>query len=157
MSDSEAHRALIDRLYTAMNAHDGEAMAACYHPDAHFSDPVFPDLRGPEVGRMWRMLCRRGKDLRVEHSRVVADATSGSAHWEAWYTFSATGRKVHNVIDASFRFSDDLIVDHRDDFDLWRWSRMALGPVGWILGWSPIVRNRVRAQAAEGLAKEKDA
>jgi hypothetical protein len=24
----------------------------------------------------------------------------GMASWEAWYTFSATGRRVHNKIDA---------------------------------------------------------
>src|SRR5262249_41117213 len=36
---------LIRRLYTAFASHDGPAMAACYAPDAHFSDPVFVDLR----------------------------------------------------------------------------------------------------------------
>ena len=41
----------------------------------------------------------------------------GSAHWEADYTFSATKRKVHNVVDARFELRDGLIVKHTDVFD----------------------------------------
>ena len=126
-------------------------MGACYAPDAGFSDPVFQDLRGDEVRAMWRMLCERGKDLTVSHSAVEADDASGTARWEADYTFSGTGRKVHNEIAASFKFADGLIADQVDRFDLWRWSRQALGPTGLLLGWSPVVRNKVRAQARANL------
>ena len=115
-------------------------MAACYAPDARFSDPVF-DLAGDEVGAMWSMLCERGRDLRVEWRDVRADDATGAAHWEARYTFSATGRPVHNVIDAAFTFSAGRIARHVDTFDLWRWSRMALGAKGALLGWTPFVRN----------------
>jgi hypothetical protein len=97
------------------------------------------------------MLCARAKDLRVEHSRIVIDGDRGTAHWEAWYTFSPTGRKVHNVIDALFRFEGETLIEHLDVFSLWRWSRQALGPVGLVLGWSPLVRAKVQAQARQGL------
>ena len=145
--------ALLNRFYTAFAARDGATMSGCYHADASFSDPVFPDLKGPEVGGMWRMLTSRARDLKVEHSAVVADDQTGSAHWEAWYPFSATGRAVHNIIDASFTFKDGLIFTHKDHFDFYRWSRQALGATGWLLGWTPIVANKVRGQAAAGLAK----
>ena len=43
---------------------------------------------------MWRMLCARGKDLRVVASRHRAPTTpAGRAHWVATYTYSATGRR----------------------------------------------------------------
>ena len=45
-----------------------------------------------------------------------------------------TGRPVHNIIDAQFTFRDGLIVTHIDTFNLWRWSRMALGPKAVALG-----------------------
>lgn len=141
----------IHRFYEAFAARDAQAMAACYHPEIHFSDPVFPDLHGPRAGAMWRMLCEAGKDLQVSHGEVRADATSGAARWEATYTFSGTGRKVHNRIHADFRFQDGLILDHRDSFDFWAWSRQALGPVGWLLGWTPLLRRKVQAQAAARL------
>jgi hypothetical protein len=63
---------------------------------------------------------------------------------------------VHNKIDASFRFRDGKIAEHTDDFDLYRWTRMALGPVGVLLGWSPLVKGQVRAQAKNQLARFRD-
>ena len=148
-----ANAELINRFYQAFERRDHEAMAACYTDDAHFSDPVFTDLRGDEVRAMWRMFCLRGEDLEVRHSGVEADAERGSGHWDADYTFSGTGRKVHNEIDSSFRFRDGLIAEHTDSFDLWKWTRQALGAPGVLLGWSPPVQNKVRAQARETLAE----
>lgn len=136
----------IDRFYRAFAARDGEAMAACYAPDARFTDPVFPDLRGEEPGAMWRMLCGRATDLRIEHRDVSADEERGSAHWEAWYTF-ATGRKVHNVIEARFEFEDGKIVRHVDDFDFGRWSRQAIGIPAVLLGWTGLLQRKVRRTA----------
>ena len=75
----------------------------------------------------------------------------GRAHWDAHYTFSRTGRPVHNSITAGFAFKDGLIARHADRFSFWRWSRQALGPVGLWLGWTPLLRARVRANARAGL------
>ena len=147
-----ANEATIRRFYEAFQQRDAATMAACYGPDVRFSDPVFTDLRGAQAGLMWKMLCERGKDLKLEFRDVRADDATGSAHWEAWYTFSATGRKVHNVIDATFEFRDGRIVSHTDRFDLYRWSRQALGPAGLLLGWTPLLQDKVRAMAAKGLA-----
>lgn len=149
-SDVHPNAALINRFYAAFARRDAGGMAACYAPDARFTDPVF-DLSGAQVGAMWSMLCERATDLELEWRDVRADDATGSAHWEPRYTFSATGRPVHNVIDSAFTFGAGRIVRHVDTFDLWRWSRMALGAKGALLGWSPLVRNAVRAQAKRGL------
>lgn len=145
------HAALVRDFYAAFQRRDGAAMAACYHRDVHFSDPVFPDLRGERAGAMWKMLCQRATDLVVEARDVTADDARGSAAWDARYTFGDTGRAVHNRIAATFEFADGLIVRHRDDFDLHRWARQALGPIGLLLGWTPLVRNKVRRKAAAAL------
>ena len=56
---------------------------------------------------------------------------------------------VHNVIDAAFEFDGNgLIVRHRDRFAFWSWSRQALGAVGWLLGWTPLLRAKVRSNPA---------
>ena len=47
---------LIERFYQAFQRLDGEAMAACYAPQATFHAPAFGELRGREVGDMWRLL-----------------------------------------------------------------------------------------------------
>jgi hypothetical protein len=77
----------------------------------------------------------------------------GEVKWDAYYTFSASKRKVHNVVTSTFTLKDGLIWKQRDTFDLWKWSRQALGTTGVLLGWSPIVRNKVQGMAAKRLAK----
>lgn len=146
---------LLVQFYGAFARRDAATMAAAYAEDARFSDPVFPDLDAAGVRAMWKMLLERGADLEVTFRDVQADDTRGQAHWEATYTFSATGRRVHNVIDAAFEFQDGRIVRHVDSFDFWRWSRMALGAKGALLGWTPLVRNKVRETAARQLAKSR--
>lgn len=105
------------------------------------------------AGRMWRMLCARGKDLTLVFSGIQADDERGRAHWEADYTFSATGRHVHNVIDATFTFRGGKILTHTDSFDLHGWTRQALGPAGLLLGWTSFLQNKVRRTAMDGLEK----
>lgn len=146
-----ANEQVIARFYSAFQKRDAAGMIACYGPQVQFSDPVFPDLRGERAGAMWRMLCARGKDLKIEFRDVRADERSGSAHWEAWYSFSQTGRPVHNVIDATFEFRDGLIVKHTDRFDLHRWAGQALGLPGKLLGGTGFLRNKIRAMAQKGL------
>jgi ketosteroid isomerase-like protein len=143
---------LIDHFYQAFAARDHAAMRACYAPAATFSDAVFR-LQGPEIGAMWHMLCEGGTDLALTHRGVDAGDTTGCAHWEASYTFSGTGRHVHNVIDTAFRFEHGRIIAQSDRFSFWRWSSMALGPLGLCLGWTPLVRNRVRAAARARLER----
>ena len=119
---------LIEKFYSAFQNKDYVTMQGLYHPQARFSDPVFTSLNSAEVKAMWQMLISRSNDLRIEFRSIKADGERGTCHWEAWYTFSRTGKKVHNVIDASFEFRDGLILAHRDVFDFWKWSRQALGP-----------------------------
>ncbi len=129
-------------------------MAACYRKDAVFRDPAFGELDGKRAGEMWRMLTSRAEDLSVDLAEHAADEAAGTAHWIARYTFTTTGRPVVNDVHAEFRFGDDgLIADHTDRFSFWRWSRQALGPVGFALGWTPILRAATRRRALADLER----
>lgn len=153
MSNRHPNAQLIEQFYQAFQRLDAEAMSACYAEQVHFSDPVFTDLKGADAGDMWRMLCSRAKDFSLTFDRIEANDQSGQAHWVATYVFSQTGRTIVNDIQASFIFKDGKIVQHRDQFDLWKWSRQALGIKGLLLGWSGLVQNKIRQQAAIGLKK----
>lgn len=142
---------IVTKFYTAFQQKDYETMASLYHPEATFRDAAFDLKSGKEAGAMWKMLLTASKDLRIEFSQVQAAGEKGSAHWEAWYTFSKTGRKVHNIIEAQFEFKDGLIYRHNDHFDFWRWSRQSLGLIGWLLGWSSFLQKKVRSTAMGGL------
>ena len=145
------NRALIEKFYACFQLLDGDGMAQCYYENIEFSDPVFPKLKGFKAEAMWKMLCSRARGFDLTFKGARADDTIGSVHWEATYIFSLTDRKVHNKIDATFRFKDGKIIQHHDSFNFWKWSSMALGPVGLIFGWSPIVKNKVQRQAARNL------
>lgn len=148
---SDANSAVITEFYQAFNRLDAEAMSACYTDDVVFSDPVFGVLNGRQAGDMWRMLTSRAKDFSLTFDDVRADTNTGGAHWVATYLFSQTGNTVINDIQARFVFRDGKICEHHDQFDLWRWSRQALGTKGMLLGWTPLVQNAIRAQAQKGL------
>lgn len=143
---------LIASFYAAFQRRDHAAMARCYAPDIVFQDEVFA-LEGWRASAMWHMLCDRAADLRIQSRDISADDTTGSATWDAWYTFSATGRPVHNHIRASFVVSKGLIARHTDRFDLYRWAGQALGLKGRLLGWTPFVQRAIRRNAARSLEK----
>ncbi len=153
--------ATIRRFYEAFARLDGEAMQACYADDARFDDEAFSLQGAREIGGMWRMLCTATASnpaARAHWKLEVSGITANSAHWEAHYLFNANGRgggrKVLNRIDARFEFDGQgLITRHRDRFDFWAWSRQALGAPGWLLGWSPMLRHKVRATAAKNLRR----
>lgn len=144
---AEDNRATIERFYAAFAECNGSAMTACYAPGAHFQDPAFGDLKGDDIGAMWRMLTGRATDLVIELHEHDADEESGRAHWIARYTFS-TGRPVVNDIQAKFRFDEaGRITDHVDDFDFRRWAKQALGTKGTLVAYLPPLRAKARAQA----------
>jgi ketosteroid isomerase-like protein len=142
---------LITKFYTAFQSKDGNTMASSYHTDAEFSDPVFQNLKGKEVGAMWLMLVERGQNLSIRFSNIKADDSKGSADWEADYSFSKTGRMVYNKIHAEFTFQEGKIKNHKDRFSLWKWAGMAMGPIGTFLGWLPTIQNKIRKEALTGL------
>jgi len=147
--------ALIESFYQSFVNLDAEGMAACYHKEIIFEDPAFGILKGEKAANMWRMLCesQKGKDFRVVFSNIEADERNGNAHWEAFYTFSKTGRKVHNIIKAEFEFRDGKIIKHIDSFDLYQWSKQALGVSGFLIGWSAYFKGKLQAQTKKLLAK----
>ena len=150
---STPHEDLIVRFYSAFQRGDYRTMQACYHHEATFHDPVFMSLNAEQTKAMWQMLLTAARDLTITFSNVEANGNMGSAHWEAWYTFSRSGRNVHNVIETTMHFLDGKIWHHQDEFDLWRWSRQALGTSGVLLGWTPWVQNKVRTTARRGLER----
>jgi ketosteroid isomerase-like protein len=116
---------LLNQLFDALNQHDHRSMADCYHPEATFTDIAF-DLRGKrQIHAMWHMICQG--DIRAKFELLHSDDQKGQVSLVDDYTFSSTGRKVHNVIDSNFSFRDGRIIEHRDFCDPHAWAEMALG------------------------------
>lgn len=144
---------LINNFYQAFLKLDSETMVSCYHDDIVFTDPAFGELKGKRAGAMWTMLCNNAKDLHIQFSNVEATDLEGKAHWDATYTFSKTGRKVVNSIDAKFVFKDGKIIAHSDNFSLYKWARQAMGIKGLLLGGTSFFRKKLQQQTNKLLDK----
>jgi len=153
---ADKHVQLLEHFYTSFDKLDTKEMIRYYHADLTFEDPAFGDLNYYDGSMMWQMLCdsQKGKDFNVSFRDVSIQGDTGSLTWEAKYKFR-TGRSVHNVINAKFKFKDGLIIDHRDHFDLYKWSRMALGAKGLLLGWTSSFRKGLNQQTNKMLNKYK--
>jgi len=128
---------IITRFYSAFQQKNAAEMNRCYAENIAFSDPVFGLLHGKEVRNMWEMLCKKGKDLQISFGNIqLLDEEYATCDWVAQYTFSQTGRRVVNIIKAHIRIENGIITEHTDAFDIYKWSRQALGLRGWLFGWT---------------------
>jgi ketosteroid isomerase-like protein len=142
----------IHKFYTAFANADAKTMSECYHPNIQFLDPAFGLLKGNDVHRMWKMLIEKSKGpIKIEFSDIKANDYTGTANWVATYNFSKTNRKVVNQIKAQFQFKEGLIIKHTDDFDVWKWSKQALGIKGRLLGWTGFMEKKIQKQALSSL------
>lgn len=149
-----ANEALITKFYTAFASGNAKAMSECYHSKIHFTDPAFGLLKEDQVSKMWEMLLLKSKgNIKIEFSDIKADDFSGSAKWVAAYNFSKTNRNVINRVTSEFAFQDGLIIKQTDKFDVWKWSKQAFGPMGYLLGWTGFFQKKIQHQALLSLQK----
>jgi len=143
---------LLRKFFKSFMNGDIESMLECYHDEVIFYDQVFGELEGEEVKTMWRMLFQYSRgNLQVSYKDLNADDFSGSGKWRAVYHFGQKRRKVINLIESKFKFKDNKIIEHRDHFDLWKWSSQALGWKGWLFGWSYYFQLKIQKKSREKL------
>ncbi len=148
------HSDLITKFYTAFAAGNAADMNACYHSDILFQDPAFGKLRGERAKNMWLMLLsNKSANTRISYSNIMASESVGHATWKAEYVYGKSKRPVVNKIQANFKFKEGKIIEHTDTFDLWNWSRQALGVPGYMLGWSAYMRTKIQQTTKDRLDK----
>ena len=139
------NKELIEKFYTSFSSGNVKGMTSCYHKDITFRDPVFGTLKGVKAVKMWEMLmARRTDSTTISFDNINASIDQGTATWTAKYLYGNKKRKVTNVVTAKFKFKDGKIIKHVDTFDLWKWSQQALGIVGFLIGWTPFMKNKIQ-------------
>lgn len=142
---SQANKNIITNFYTAFSKGNSNEMIQCYHNDVVFEDPAFGTLKNGKPAKMWEMLMTRKKEsTTVVFSNIEANETTGKANWTATYEYGPKNRKVINNVSASFKFKDGKIIEHIDSFNLWNWTKQALGISGTLLGWSSFMKNKIQ-------------
>jgi ketosteroid isomerase-like protein len=105
-------RALIDRLTAAQNAHDVDAMVACFADDYRSEQPLFPSrtFRGADQVRAnWTALLDSIRDF---HAEVVASASHGGTLFAEihWTGTKADGAPLDERGVVVFGVDDDRIA-----------------------------------------------
>ena len=136
---------LIAQFYTSFSNGKVKEMTECYHENIVFQDPVFGRLEGEKAFKMWEMLLsKKNKSTKISFNNIQTNSKNGSAHWTAEYTYGKANRKVINKVSAQFKFKDGKIIEHIDRFNLWKWTQQALGIIGYLIGWSPFMKNKIQ-------------
>ena len=95
--------------------------------------------------KMWEMLLsQKSSGTKISFGNISTTEEKGTATWKAEYLYGDKNRKVINKVFARFKFKDGRIIEHIDYFNLWRWTQQALGPMGYLMGWTPFMRNKIQ-------------
>lgn len=152
MNSESTEERLLNKFFTSFQQGNAMGMCSCYDDEATFSDPAFGQLNRKQVEAMWTMLLsRKESDLSVQFFDIKADPMSGEGSWIATYRYGPKKRRVKNKVHSKFEFKDGKISKQVDVFDLWIWSRQALGSIGFLLGWSSFLRNKIQTMARKKL------
>ena len=139
------NKEIIVKFYTAFSNGNVKEMTNCYHKDITFQDPAFGILKGRRAVKMWEMLLSRStSNLKISFDNTETSLEEGTTHWTAEYVFGAKKRKITNLVYAQFKFKDGKIIEHIDTFNLWKWSQQALGIPGYLIGWTPYMKNKIQ-------------
>jgi ketosteroid isomerase-like protein len=123
MAGGRPHEAglVVERVEAAMNAHDIDALVACFDPDYQSDQPAHPDrsFRGAgQVRENWSEIFAGAPDFEAE---VVEAAASGDIEWSEWRwrgtRADGTRLDMAGVIVAGVRHG------------LLRWARLYVEPV----------------------------
>lgn len=145
---------LVEQFYTAFSEGNFKKMADCYHKEIVFQDPAFGILKGERVLKMWEMLLsRKTKTTKITCEMISTTAEKGKAEWTAAYRYGKNQRKVINHITAKFKFEEGKIIEHIDSFNLWKWTQQALGIVGYLIGWTAFMKNKIQKRTNRQLDK----
>lgn len=129
-------------------------MTAFYHKDVVFYDPAFGHIRGNRVLAKWFMFIENcGDDLNISFSDLQANDHNASAKWTATYYYGPEKRKVVNQGVGTFYIQNGKILQHTDHFDLWSWSRQALGFKGYLLGWTKSMKLKIQQESSKRLSR----
>ncbi|SFC30048.1 Ketosteroid isomerase-related protein [Algibacter lectus] len=139
------NKEIIEKFYTSFSNGNFEGMLECYHKDVVFEDAVFGRLEGESAFKMWEMLLSQKKgDTKISFNNIEANAETGKANWVAEYFYGEKKRKVINEVSTAFKFKDGKIIEHFDTFDLWKWTKQAMGTPGYLLGWTSYMKSKIQ-------------
>ena len=94
---------LVERLISALNSHDLDAVASCFGPDFSGEWPAHPgrDFQGPQqVRRNWETIFTMSPDITIAMTNSVE---AGDEVWGEWHYTRAAGQDLRGVVIITVR------------------------------------------------------
>ena len=126
-------------------------MNSLYHKEAFFEDPAFGRINVARASMMWTMLTTSKNLDAIDYEILASSEEEVRVFWQAYYRFGPKERPVHNKIISTLRFKDGLIVDHKDEFSLYRWAIQALGGMAYLMAWTPYFKKKLQQETNKRL------
>jgi len=143
---------VITGLYNAYKERNPELMASFYTEDASFKDEIFGEVTGQEIPKVWEVVHSTTSNFYLYFHIVNVNKNLATVNSQLSYTFKHTGRKIDISITSIFRFENGKIRHQVDEYSLWKWASQAFGVSGFLLGWNPKFKNKIRQSAQNTIA-----
>ena len=94
------------KFYDAFASADVETLKKLYDEKLIFNDEIFVGLNYEETIKMWSSLLIGNKDMSIKYTIKEYSENKVKVEWIADYLFSASRRKVRNVIIANMEIEN---------------------------------------------------
>ena len=143
------------KFYDAFSAANIDVLKQLYDKKLIFNDNIFVNLDYNETISMWSSLLVGNKNMSIKYEIKKYSEKYVEVEWIADYLFTSTNRNVKNIILAKMEIDQGKIINHTDNFDFYKWSQMAFGITGALIGWTSFFKNKVRTEAYNKLGLQK--
>lgn len=97
------------------------------------------------------LLSQKKESTIITFNSIQASSEKGTVNWIAEYFYGEKKRKVINKVNASFKFKEGKIIEHTDTFNLWEWTKQAMGITGFLMGWTSFMKDKIQATTNKNL------
>ena len=143
------------KFYDAFSVANIDVLKQLYDKKLIFNDNIFVNLDYNETISMWSSLLVGNKNMSIKYEIKKYSEKYVEVEWIADYLFTSTNRNVKNIILAKMEIDQGKIINHTDNFDFYKWSQMAFGITGVLIGWTSFFKNKVRTETYNKLGLQK--
>jgi ketosteroid isomerase-like protein len=122
-------------FYNNLNANNLASLAALYHPDVIFSDPVHQISGLAALGDYFAHAYARLTESHFSVKSMAASGQTGFVSWQMRIRHPAIAQGNEILVDgcSELRWQEDgLIIAHRDYYDLTQMVYQHLPVIGWL-------------------------
>lgn len=123
------------RFYNSLNANNLGSLAALYHPDVVFCDPVHQISGLPALRDYFAHAYARLTESHFHVQSMAASSQTGFVSWQMRIRHPAIAQGNEILVDgcSELRWQEDgFIIAHRDYYDLTQMVYQHLPVIGWL-------------------------